>query len=99
MITVLIIYCVISAILLACIVIPDKSIGNNTREKIVLDVFCILISPIIVAIATGEYIAEQTIYRKKTKAEELKYYETFSKSTQKRLANCMKRYFEYFGRT
>lgn len=94
----LIVYYIVSAILMAYIAIPDKTAGN-IGEKIVLDVFCILISPIIVAIAVIQAIGEETIYRKKTKETQLKYYETFSKSTQKKLTNCMKRYFKYFRRT
>ena len=82
---------------MASIAIPDKTVGN-IGEKIVLDIFCILISPIIIAIAVIQAIGEETIFRKKTKEAKLKYYETFSKSTKKRLNNCMKRYFEYFAK-
>ena len=102
MITLLIIYYVISAILIACIVIPDKTI-DDIGGKIALLVFCMLISPIIVAIAIGwmivETIGDLTVNRKKIKEARLKSYAEVSNGTQKRLTNCMKRYFEYFGRT
>lgn len=102
MITLLIIYCVISAILVTYIVISDKTFGN-IGEKIALLVFCILISPIIITIAIGwmmvETIGNLTVNRKKVKEAQLKSYEEVSNGTQKRLTNCMKRYFDYFGRT
>lgn len=102
MITLLIIYFVISAILIASIIIPDKTI-DDIGGKIALLVFCILISPIIVAIAIGwmmvKSIGDLTVNRKKIKEARLKSYAEVSNGTQKRLTNCMKRYFEYFGRT
>lgn len=101
MITLLIIYYVISAILIACLIIPDKSI-NDISGKIALTVFCMLISPIIITIAIGwmmvETIGNLTVNRKKVKEAQLKSYAEVSNGTQKRLTNCMKRYFEYFGR-
>lgn len=104
MITTLIIYCIISTIMMACIIIPDKTGGyDNIVEKIILEGICILLGPVIIAIAMGwlmvESIEDLTVNRKKVKEAQLKSYEEVSKGTQKRLTNCMKRYFEYFGRT
>lgn len=104
MITTLIIYCIVSTIMMACIIIPDKTGGyDNIVEKIILEGICILLGPVIIAIAMGwlmvESIGDLTVNRKKVKEAQLKSYEEVSKGTQKRLTNCMKRYFEYFGRT
>lgn len=104
MIIALIVYCIISTIMMACIIIPDKTSSfDNIVEKIVLDGICILLGPIIIAISMGwlmvESIGDLTVNREKAKTAQLKYYEEVSKSTQKRLTNCMKRYFEYFGRS
>lgn len=103
MITALIIYCIVSTIMMACIIIPDKTGGyDNIVEKIILEGICILLGPVIIAIAMGwlmvESIGDLTVNRKKVKEAQLKSYEEVSKGTQKRLTNCMKRYFEYFGR-
>ena len=104
MMTALIVYCIISTIITACIIISDKTWKfDNIVEKIVIEGICILLGPIIIAIATGwmivESIGDLTINRKKVKEAQLKSYEELSNGTQKRLTNCMKRYFEYFGRT
>lgn len=104
MITALIVYCIISTIMMACIIIPDKTCNfDNIAEKIVSEGICILLGPIIIAIAIGwmmvETIGDLTVNRKKVKEAQLKSYEEVSNGTQKRLTNCMKRYFEYFGRT
>ena len=104
MITALIVYCIISTIMMACIIIPDKTVSfDYIIEKIVSEGICILLGPIIIAIAIGwmmvETIKDLTVNRKKVKEAQLKSYEEVSKGTQKRLTNCMKRYFEYFGRT
>lgn len=45
-----------------------------------------------------ESIGDFTVNRKKVKEAQLKFYEELSNGTQKRLTNCMKRYFEYFER-
>lgn len=102
--TALIVYCIISTIITACIIISDKTWRfDNIAEKIVTEGICILLGPIIIAIATGwmivESIGDLTVNRKKVKEAQLKSYEELSNGTQKRLTNCMKRYFEYFGRT
>lgn len=104
MINALIVYCIISTIITACIIISDKTWRfDNIAEKIVTEGICILLGPIIIAIATGwmivESIGDLTVNRKKVKEAQLKSYEELSNGTQKRLTNCMKRYFEYFGRT
>lgn len=103
MITALIVYCIISTIMMACIIIPDKTYNfDNIAEEIVSEGICILLGPIIIAIAIGwmivETIGDLTVNRKKVKEAQLKSYEELSNGTQKRLSNCMKRYFEYFGR-
>ena len=100
MLTALIVYCIISTIMMACIIIPGKTRDfGDTADKIVL----ILLGPIIIAIATGwtivECIGDFTVNRTKIKEAQLKSYEELSNGTQKRLTNCMKRYFDYFGRT
>lgn len=100
----LIVYCIISTIIMACIIIPDKTCKfDNIAEEIVSEGICILLGPIIIAIAIGwmmvECIGDFTVNRKKVKEAQLKSYEELSNGTQKRLTNCMKRYFEYFGRT
>lgn len=102
--TALIVYCIISTIIMACIIISDKTWSfDNIVEKIVIEGICILLGPIIIAIATGwmivESIGDLTVNRKKIKEAQLKSYNELSNGTQKRLTNCMKRYFEYFGRT
>ena len=104
MLTALIVYCIISTVMMACIIIPDKTCNfDNIIEKIVTEGICILLGPIIIAIAIGwmivETIGDFTVNRKKIKEAQLKSYEELSNGTQKRLTNCMKRYFEYFGRT
>lgn len=104
MITALIVYCIISIIMMACIIIPDKTVNfDYIAEKIVSEGICILLGPIIIAIAIGwmivETIGDLTVNRKKVKEAQLKSYAEVSNGTQKRLNNCMKRYFEYFGRT
>jgi hypothetical protein len=104
MLTALIVYCIISTIMMACIIIPDKTCKfDNIAEEIVSEGICILLGPIIIAIAIGwmivESIGDFTVNRKKVKEVQLKSYEELSKGTQKRLTNCMNRYFEYFGRT
>ena len=104
MMTALIVYCIISTIIMACIIIPDKTCKfDNIVEEIVLEGICILLGPIIIAIAIGwmivESIGDLTVNHKKVKEAQLKSYEELSKGTQNRLTKCIKRYFEYFGRT
>lgn len=104
MLTALIVYCIISTIMMACIIIPDKTCKfDNIAEEIVSEGICILLGPIIIAIAIGwmivESIGDLTVNRKKVKEAQLKSYEELSNGIQKRLTNCMKRYFDYFGRT
>ena len=88
--------------MMACIIIPDKTCNfDNIVEKIVSEGICILLVPIIIAITIGwmmvESIGELTVNRKKVKIEQYKTYQELSNGTQKRLANCMKRYSDYFG--
>lgn len=102
--TLLIIYCIISAIVIGYSVIPDKDLKDigGFGSQFVFVLFCIAISPIIFTIAVfwslGTDILDRTVRRKKVHEKTLKMYEEVSNGTQKRLTNCMKRYFDYFGR-
>ena len=87
--------------MMACIIIPDKTGDfDSIGEKIIIDGICILLGPIIIAIAMGwlmvESIGDLTINRKKVKIEQYKTYQEVSNGIQSRLANCMKRYNDYF---
>lgn len=77
MLTILIVYCIISIIMMACIIIPDKTVNfDNIAEKIVSEGICILLGPIIIAIAIGwmmvETIGDLTVNRKKNKRSTVK---------------------------
>jgi ABC-type siderophore export system fused ATPase/permease subunit len=95
----LIIYCIISAVIIGWAIIPETEF---VALEICLDIFLILISPVILTIVLVwlpiEAILNRTVWRKKVKLAQYKDYQEVSNGTQKRLTNCQQRYNEYFNR-
>ena len=94
----LIIYCIISAVIIGWSIIPEPIIPEMKRDagEICLDIFLILVSPIIFTVIIILYLLDCTVNRKKVKLAQHKDYQEVSNGIQKRLANCMKRYNDYF---
>lgn len=89
----LIIYCIISAVIIGWAIIPET---NLDAGEICLDIFLILASPIIFTVIIILYLLDCTVNRKKVKLAQYKDYQEVSNGIQNRLANCMKRYNDYF---